>query len=201
VIPIWAGVDPPAPVPTATPVPTPRELDYVGSAGAAFTVIDSHEADTLFAAPATCTNPVRDYTISYPFSWFTNDAFDSLPACSWFAPVQFAIDDVKDVPSEVAIWISVFPGASGTVNQAVVSLYEEVTIDGYSGWRREQTGTIYEGGGFEAQLPGYAYVAVLGPERAVEPTLRAFTASDGSNDYELNKAVLDRMMARFDYGP
>jgi hypothetical protein len=189
----------PDPVPKATPVPTPRSLNYVAKEGLPFTVIDSAGADVLFDSPDTCTNHEGGYTVTYPDDWFTNTQFGEVPACSWFSPTFFEVRDPGEVPKEIVIVITVFDGGFGYFYAPQDSLYEAVTIDGYQGWRREQIGACYEAGGCEALPPSYNYSAVLGGSGAEGPSLQAVTSSEGVEDYELNKAVLDRIMAGFDY--
>jgi hypothetical protein len=198
-VPVRKAGPAPDPVPAATPVPTPIPLSYVERAGLPFTIVDSPEADALFGTPDTCTNPVAGYTVTYPDAWWTNTAIDGVPACSWFSPTFFEASDTSEVPKEVVIVITVFEGAFGFFTSPQDSLYEEITIDGYQGSRREQVGMCYPAGGCEMLPPSYHYSATFGGQGAEGPSMQAVTSSDGIHHYELNKAVLDRIMASFDY--
>ena len=189
----------PDPVASATPVPTPEPVTYGRVPGQAFTVIQDAEADELFNAPDHCTNPVAGYTVRYPDTWFTNTAIGETPACTWFSPTDFVVDG-PEVPDEVAIVITVFPGALGSFTQPDYAMSEEVSLGGYAGNRWEQVGVRYESGAYEALPPSYSYGAILSDERAEGPTLRASTSSEGRADYTLNKAVLDRIIASIRFG-
>lgn len=196
-----ASADGPEPVPTATPAPTPDGARYTGREGAPFTVIDHPVADALFEDPDTCTNPEDGYTVTYPDSWYTNTAIGDTPACSWFSPTLYEVGaDPNRVPDEVVIVIEVFPGAFGFFNQPDYELHEQISIGGFEGYRYQQIGVLHEGGGYESLPPTYGYRSVLAEGQAVEPTLMSSTSSEGADDYVLNRAVLDRIMAsiRFD---
>lgn len=187
----------PAPVPTATPVPTPVPVTYVGRDGAPFTIIDSSEADALFSAPDTCTNPVAGYIVTYPDDWWTNTAIGSVAACSWFAPTSYDVANPNVVPDEVVIVIWVYDGAFGFVDMPRDSLHEEISVDGYEAVRRQNVGMCYSNGGCQDLPPSYEYTVILSGSQAEGPTLRAVTSSEGTDQYILNRAVLDRMMASF----
>jgi hypothetical protein len=189
----------PDPIASATPVPTPEPVTYGQLPGHAFTVIQDAEADALFDTPDQCTNPVAGYTVTYPDAWFTNTAIGETPACSWFSPTDYVVDG-PEVPDEVAIVITVYPGALGSFNQPDYALSEEVDVGGFPGYRSEQIGVWYEGGAYEALPPTYSYGAILSDEAAEGPALMAWTSSQGHADYVLNKAVLDRIMASIRFG-
>jgi hypothetical protein len=189
----------PAPAPTATPAPTPAPVTYVAREGSPFSMIDSAEADALFDDPDTCTNPVGGFTIAYPDSWYTNTEFGTVPACSWFSPTSYEVTTSDEVPDEVVITITVFPGPLGSFTQPDLSLQEEVPISGFVGYRREQVGVTYESGGHEALPPSYHYFVVRGQPSQDGPRILASSESEGVLDYSLNKAVLDRMMASLEF--
>ena len=191
-----AGGDGPEPVPTATPLPTPEPVSYAARGGAPFTVIDHPEADALFGDPDTCTNPVAGYTVTYPDSWFTNTAIGDTPACSWFSPTFYEVGaDPNQVPDEIAIVIVVFPGVMGFFNSPDYELHEQISIGGFEGYRYQQIGVTHEGGGYQPLPPTYVYTAILSENPGEGPTMTATTSSEGADDYVLNRAVLDRIMA------
>jgi hypothetical protein len=47
--------------------------------------------------------------------------------------------------------------------------------------------------------PRYSYVVLLPRTGVIRPTLVADTTFEGAADYELNKAVLDRIMASLEF--
>jgi len=189
----------PAPAATATPAATPEPVAYVPREGLPFSVIESAKADALFIDADTCTNPVGGFTVAYPDSWYTNTDFGSVPACSWFSPTPYEVTTSDEVPDEVVITITVIPGPLGSFTQPELSLHEEVPIGGFAGYRREEVGVTYEGGGHEALPPSYHYFVVRGDPRGDAPRILASSESEGALDYSLNKAVLDRIMASLDF--
>ncbi len=72
------GTPPPMPSMYALPSPPP-------SPAATFEPATSVEADSLFEETQTCTND-GGVTITFPDSWFTNEAFEDMPACFVFGP-------------------------------------------------------------------------------------------------------------------
>lgn len=191
-IPVRSAGEPPAPVPAEWPYRAPV---YVAKSGLPFTVIESAEADALFIGADSCTNPEAGYTVSYPDSWYTNTALENVPACSWFSPTYYELNDSGDRPEEIAIEIRTLEGAIGFI---WVDLYsEQLTLDGFDA-RRAETGRTKE-----AETPTdsyqYDYLVLLDAESEGRK-LWAFTGTDYGGEYELNKAVFDRIMAslRFD---
>lgn len=185
----------PAPDVVAAEWPRPDPV-YVARAGLPLSVLESAEADALFADPDTCTNPEGGYTVRYPDSWYTNTAIGDVPACSWFSPTLYEVTERGSRPEEIAIEIRVFEGDVGFI---WVDLYnEDVTIDGYSG-RRYETGMTKD-----PEQPTdtfqYSYLAYLEPEQLEGGRkLWAFTGTDYGGEYELNRAVLDRIMASLEF--
>lgn len=186
--------------PTASPEPTPA-LGYVFKEGLPFAVIDSVEADALFNAPDTCSNSVDGYRLTYPDSWYTNTQFGSVSPCSWFSPTDYDVQFESDPPDEIVIFIRVFEGGYGYFYAPSFTLDEVIDIDGFEVLRREEIGGCFKTDGCRALPPRYEYVADLGPEGFIGPTLLAMTSSEGVPSYELNKAVLDRIMASIEFLP
>lgn len=190
-IPLRAAGDSPAPIAAEWPRPEPV---YVTKEGLPFTVLDSPEADALFTDADTCTNPDGGYTVTFPESWYTNTEIGEVPACSWFSPVFYEATESGPVPEEIAIEIRAFEGAVGFI---WVDLYtEEVVLDGYAA-RRSETGMTKD-----AETPTnqfqYSYLASLDDDSEGRK-LWAFTGTEYGGDYELNKAVFDRIMATLEF--
>lgn len=194
----------PDPVAIATPGPTPAPVDYVTRPEYPFDVIDHPEADELFATPDTCTNPVDGYTITYPDAWFTNTEIGDWPPCSWFSPTFYDVgDDENAIPPQVAIVVTVDDTSYGFVCDPERPVNDEVTVSGFAGSRSEQIGCTQPAGEYVPQPAEYTYTIVLNADPAETPTMRAWTSFEGAADYELNKAVLDRIMGliEFDEAP
>lgn len=190
-IPVRRPGAPPEPVVVEWPRPDPV---YVARPGLPIPVLESAEADALFADPDTCTNPDDGYALSYPDSWYTNTAIGDVPACSWFSPTFYEATDGHR-PDEIAIEISVFEGDIGFI---WVDLYsEEVSIGGFSG-RRYETGMTKDPEQPTNTLQ-YSYLVSLDPEQPGGRKLWAFTGTDYGGDYELNRAVFDRIMASLQF--
>jgi len=190
---VRAPADAPAPVPTATPDPTPAPLVYESRPGSPISVIVDSAADQLFIDPDTCTNPVAGYTVLYPDSWFTNTELGDVPACSWFSPVFYEADGVE-VPPEIAIVMRSFRGAVGFVHEPDYTVAEEIAIDGWSGGRFEELGGFGPDGPLPRSVFTYEYRVSDG---GAEFGFNVFgtTSTEMGGAYELNKAVLDRIMA------
>ena len=188
-IPLREPGDAPPPVAAEWPRPAPV---YVEQPGLPFTVLESAEADALFEDPDTCTNPEDGYTVTYPDSWYTNTAAGSVPACSWFSPVFYELTDDGSRPPEIAVEITVFSGDIGFIWADLYS--ENVTLDGVDA-RRYETGETKD-----PMTPtdrfAYSYLAYL-DDVSEGRKLWAFTGVDYGGNYELNKAVFDRIMASF----
>jgi len=168
--------------PTATPLADPGSV----------------EADRLFATPQQCevTLAGNAVAISFPSAWSTNDAVDGsggISACMWFGPDDLVIPDpLTQAPAGVAITVGSV-GGPATFQHEWISR-EETTIAGRPAWRVEESVPSPTNAGKETlQL---VYWVSLGATSADGPTLVALTATEEAGNYALNKAVLDRMMAR-----
>lgn len=183
-----------APEPVIVEWPRPDPV-YVAKPGLPFTVLESAEADALFVDPDTCTNSEDGYTVSYPDSWYTNTEIGEVPACSWFSPTFYEATEGAPLPDEIAIGISVFDDAIGFI---WVDLYtEDVTIGGFSG-RRYETGMTKDPAQ-PTNVLQYTYLAYLDPEPPEGRKIWASTGTDSGGAYELNRAVLDRIMASLEF--
>jgi hypothetical protein len=190
-IPVRAPGEAPTPVAAEWPYTEPT---YVARAGLPFTVIESAEADALFVDADTCTNPEGGYTVSYPDSWYTNTDLDNVPACSWFSPTFYELNESGDRPEEIALEIRVFDGAVGFI---WVDLYsEQITLDGFDA-RRAETG-MTKGPEMPTDTYQYDYLAYLDTDTD-GGKLWAFTGTEYGGDYELNMAVMDRIMASLEF--
>lgn len=198
----------PDPVPTAIPVPTPRSLTYVHRDGVAFTIIESAEADALFATTDTCLNEEDGYRLSFPASWYTNTQVGAVPACTWFAPVDFLAPALFAVRPEfqppdgvVIIVMGIEGGYGGGFFVSSYAVDELITIAGFGGQRRELVAECFGPEGCHTVPATYTYDANLGGPDQLGPWLVATTSSESSVEYELTKAVLDRMMASIEFLP
>ena len=189
----------PAPAPTAsggasaTPVPTPSAEATLSAAPEAtpFPVRENAEADALFSRPDTCTNREVGYTVTFPDDWYTNTAIGDQAACTWFTPDYFEVGAAGEVPDEIWITIGLVPGIVGYTMLTPTDASEEVEVDGYAGhWAEFRL--LEEVTDTESEDVRFHYVVPL--DRS-GPSLVASTAPDRADDYELAKAVLDRMMA------
>lgn len=176
-----------APAPVAAPTPGPT---YVERAGYPFTVIDNPEADALFATPDTCTNPVAGYTVTFPDDWYTNTEIGETPACSWFTPDYFEVTDPAEVPDEIWISIAMVDGVVAYTGLTQHFLNEEVLLGGMTARRVESNPSPNDRPDYRA----YDYHVNMGSQ-GQGPSFLASVDSDAAGDYELGKAVLDRIMA------
>jgi hypothetical protein len=191
----------PTPMPTATPTPdaTPEPTPAPTRAGepGGFTVRTNAEADALFLTPDTCTNPRDGYEVTFPDDWWTNTEIGRNPPCIWFSPTYYTVPDPTVVPEEIAITITWYPTGYGWL--APPMSRDEVIVGGLSAVRVELAGPQGPGGEEPEDYRSYQYAIQLGPTWEEGPTLVAETSTDMGGDYELNQAVLDRMMATIEF--
>ena len=182
---------PPSPpeTPEATPEPTGTAAESTTPSASqtpdgSFAPAANAEADALFVERDDCQNLRDGYQLVYPDSWYTNTEFRDVAACSWFSPTFYMVDDSTDVPDEIAITIEWI---------ATDFRYFEDPI-------RHELGMV--GGQHAARIEfddAYLYAIQLGPTAEEGPTLVARTDREMGGDYELNKAVLDRIMLTIEF--
>ena len=170
--------------PTQTEAATPSQTDDDG-APAGFTVTPHPEADSLFLDRDDCENLEDGYRLEFPEEWYTNTEIGDVPACSWFSAEFYEVDDPNEVPAEIAITIEFVPGDSGSFDDAVS---RETVIVGST---QEATRVEYD--------DSYLYQVQLGPTPEEGPNLVVTTTTEMGGDYELNKAVLDRIMSTMEF--
>lgn len=192
-----------APPGSATPMPTSSAEPAASASPSAspspspFSVGESQAADALFRRPDTCTNPDIGYTVTFPDDWYTNTAIGEQAACAWFTPDYFEVDLPGEMPGEIWIRIGLFEGIFGYNMLTPTESGDEVVIDGYPGHRAEYR-TLDAIGDTDSGDLTYHYVV---PFDTAGPTLIAATGVDMADDYELAKAVLDRIMASMELDP
>lgn len=194
-IPVRVASAAPQPVAIIDPAP-PEAVTYVEQPGYPFTVIVSPEADALFDVPDTCDNPSADggYTVTYPDAWFDNTEIGEWPACSWFSPAFYAVsEDPNTVPPQIAIVAEFMEGDSGSFEENL--LRESVTVGGYPAVRIEDRGAQT----MPAAWHSYLYQIQLGDSPEAGPNIVFRTTTEMGGDYNLNKAVLDRIMALIEF--
>ena len=168
-----------APTATAEPTPSPPE-----ASDGSFEPAANAEADALFLARDECQNLRDGYQLIYPDEWYTNTEFRDVAACSWFSPTTYEVDDFPALPEEIAISIELAADRVSWADNPIRVLTG--TVGGQNAVRVE----------FEDE---YFYVVQLGPSPEEGPNLIARTARDMGGDFELNKAVLDRLMLTIEF--
>jgi len=158
-------------------------------------VLPHEQADALFSRPDTCTNPEVGYTVTFPDDWYTNTAIGNQAACSWFTPELFEVDRPGEVPQEIWISIGLVDGLFGYNMLTPTERSEELEVDGYAGHRAEYR-TLDSISDNDSDELTYHYVVPFDDKAG--PTLIASTDVARADDYELAKAVLDRIMASMD---
>lgn len=177
--------------PSAEPAQTPPPTTSEPPGG--FSLASNPEADALFGDRDDCQNLEDGYQLQFPEEWYTNTEIGGVPACSWFSPTFYEVDDPSDVPDEIAIQIFVLNGARGYITEPISR--EEVIVGAtQTAVRIEVAGTSNGDDGMT-----YEYVVQLGPTHEEGPNLVVHTDTDMGGDYELNKAVLDRIMATIEF--
>lgn len=159
-----------------------------------FAVAPNPAADALFLIRDECQNDDAGYRLEFPDDWWTNTAFGDVGACSWFAPTSFEATDPSEVPDEIAIVIEYLEGDRGSVEETISR--EFGLVGGTQpAVRVEERGAEGEGGIMPSSWREYSYLVQLGPTEEHGPNLVIRTDTDMGGDYELNKAVIDRIVA------
>jgi hypothetical protein len=189
----------PQPTPSATPeaTPSPEETEPAeetpsstpieGEGG--FTIAADAEADALMVDRFDCQNLDDGYQVEFPAAWNTNAEIGGTPTCSWFAPTEYETGAPGDVPDEVAIEMFVID------DDRVHDGDERDRVEGFIGATQPAYRVVVSDGDETA----YLYVVQLGPTLAEGPNLVARTTSEMGGDFDLNRAVLDRMMATMEF--
>jgi len=199
--PLSAGptpTDAPSAEPTESPSAAPSASATSSGEPAAFTIEPNAEADALFLDRDDCENPEDGYRLQFPDDWWTNTAIGDVPPCSWFSPTFYEVDDPSVVPDEIAIVIEYSESDFGSFEQDI-SRHSLVVGGTQQAFRVEHRGAAGEGGTVPAEWRPLSYQFVRGPTPEEGPNLRVSTSTDAGGDYELNKAVLDRIMATIEF--
>lgn len=144
----------------------------------------------LFASTQDCDTKIAGHTISiaYPSSWWAFSGGDGTPPCVWMAPRTVAVP--SPLTSRPAGTIITFGAVGGGPAIAGDALATTVNVAGRASVRVEETGASPTAG-----QRALLYWVPLGPN-GDGPTLVATTEeAAGGVDYELNKAILDKVMA------
>ncbi len=184
----------PTPSPTGTPSGAPTATPV---AGGGFTVAPNAEADRLFLDRDDCENRTDGYRLEFPEDWWTNTEIGKWPPCVWFSPTYYTVDQLDQVPEEIAVTIEWTSADRGSFEEAPQR--EEVTVGGQPAVRVERRGAGGNGGTMPRDWYEYVYQIQLGPTPEEGPNIVARTDTDMGGDYELNKAVLDRIMATMEF--
>jgi hypothetical protein len=184
------ATDSPSPEPTEEATPETTASASEGSFGG-FSVAANPDADALFAERNTCQNLDDGYEVDFPAEWNTNAEFGAVPPCSWFAATEYETGAPGTTPDEVAIELFVVDGERSHDPDEIESRDE-----GFVGVTQPAFRVVLdEGDGTMA----YEYVIQLGPTPEEGPNLVARTSSEMGGDFDLNRAVLDRMMATMEF--
>jgi hypothetical protein len=191
----------PEPTLTASPEPTPSpsagatdspdadpSSSQIEGAGG-FTWEANAEADALMDETFDCQNLDDGYQVDFPAEWNTNAELGGTPPCSWFAPTEYETGAPGDVPDEVAIEIFVIDG------DRLPDGEERNRSDGLVGG----TQPAYRVTVTDGDETAYLYVVQLGETPEEGPNLVARTTSEMGGDFDLNRAVLDRMMGTMEF--
>ncbi len=181
------------PSPSVTPsvpestVPSASASATIGPGG--FGIPSNPGADALFLDRDECQSSRDGYRLDFPEDWWTNTDIGKVPSCSWFSPTFYEVPDPNVVPDEIAIEIFVVSGVREYPRRVLSS--ENIVVGGTQpAVRLEIDGTAdgSDGGSYE-------YVVQLGPTLEQGPNLVARTDTKMGGTFDINRGVLDRMMA------
>ncbi|HET9416974.1 MAG TPA: hypothetical protein VFP30_05465 [Candidatus Limnocylindria bacterium] len=171
----------PTPAPTATPEPS---VSASLTADGRFFPVENAEADALFLERDECQNRRDGYQLVFPDAWYTNTEFRDLAPCSWFSPTTYDVDDYPAIPDEIAIAIGWYADKVSWADGPI----------------RTDAGMVAGQNAVRVEFPDeYFFVIQLGPTPEEGPNLVARTSREMGGDYELNKAVLDRLMLTIEF--
>jgi hypothetical protein len=145
---------------------------------------------------ATCENPDEGYEVGYPADWETNPG-DVMSPCSVFHPEPFEVPEATELPTDLAVAISVDPVSYDDVISPdpteTLESEEAGSVDGRDAVRFEAvaTGT----GLFPEGMQNTRWVVRVDGER----TLIARTTDVGDPPYATKQQVLDDMMERLSF--
>lgn len=173
-----------SPKPTGATAPTPRVQVTPEPSSPMEAAVRA-----LFDEPDTCFNETDGYRIDFPEDWYTNTAFGDFAACRFFHPTSYEVADAE--PPSVAIALEPTEGlAIGVIAIYAIDGPEELEINGLPAIRAEFH-NLNEPHSF------YVYRVLLDPDNELGPSIGATVDNRNHPDYEMNKAVLDRMMQSF----
>jgi hypothetical protein len=192
---VAASEEPSAPAspseePSATAGETPPPI------GGGFEISANPEADALFLTRDSCENRRDGYQLQFPDAWYTNTEYRNFAPCVWFSPTFYETDG-DTVPPEIAISIEWVGGDVGSFNEELSR--EEGEIGFQPAVRAEYAGSGTSGSEFPPEWREYRYVIQLGRTLEEGPNLVVSTTNEMGGDYELNKAVLDRILATIEF--
>lgn len=130
----------PEPMPSFQALPTP-----LPAPAATFEAAADAEAEALFEETQTCTNAAVGATFTFPATWHTNEAYEDLPACSFFGPEPIDAEVVLSGFAAEAppIQVSERPEFLAGIEQPVV---ERMPIAGRIAWRISYTADQHSSG-------------------------------------------------------
>ena len=146
-------------------------------------------AEALFADADVCSDLERGVNVVYPDPWWTNTVLGDLETCSYFAPESFDIVDEGLVPDGVAITLEVVAGNEATIEEILG--FETLFVNEHAATRWELTPGL---GDPPPDTRTYQYHVELDDTPEDGPNLVLTISSERSDDYERDKAVLDKMM-------
>jgi hypothetical protein len=191
--------DTPQPTPSATPEasaspePTDSAEPSASSSpiegGSGFTIEANAEADAHFLERFSCENLDDGYRVDFPAEWNTNAELGGVPPCSWFAPTEYQTGGPGEVPDEVAIEIFIIDGDRGYHGE--ISERQEGMVGATQPATRIEV--------TDGDVTAYEYVVQLGRTLEEGPNLVARTSTEMGGDFDLNRAILDRMVATMEF--
>lgn len=176
--------------PSATPDAT------APPSGGGLEIAANPAADALFLDRDECQNLRDGYQLQFPDEWYTNTEYRNFAPCVWFSPTSYETDG-DSVPPEIAITIEWVGGDVGFTNEELSRAEGEIGLQ--PAVRIEEAGAGTEGSEFPPDWRSYTYVIQLGRTPEEGPNLVVRTTNEMGGDYELNKAVLDRILATIEF--
>jgi hypothetical protein len=151
------------------------------------------QAEDLFTETLTCVGAELRFEVSYPETWFTNQATPEVPACTWFGPAELTAGTATRPPDNAVITLRLYQGGVGL--NAVNIFSESLNVGGRPASRMEGYPGPPPPPLPDGSILAYGFLVEFGDTLGGGPNLLASTDSSVNFDYEVAKELLDRIMA------
>ena len=153
--------------------------------------------ETLFSETDTCERADAELVLTFPDDWYANTEYESIQACTFFAPRFYEIEALDAVPQGVEVVVRLAEGPVAPPGDVV--LWDQRIVGDWPVARYE---VVSRGDGSPVGERRYRYaIGISGElpnEASSEPYLLLETSTSFEGDYPLARAVIDAMVERLE---